>query len=267
MALISQYIEPISTGNKCIDTVVNEMVYPQIHVFCEIPAHYEPGARRRDGSYKFSYGNWNRAFEPEVFLNGSDRQLDPSMYSVDYDEGSIMPNYETAPGDNLICTYNFSWFRPETLAGYVARSMGPINFHGEGATTDFTVDTLPENLYGVSADLCISMAMENLIASLSMWRGKLLFALSPNDLYGGGSGDIQGQLELLKKNAEERAYEILKNPNTRAPKTLSIPTPLYWRAVTVGNGVRLGPHGGTYGRSRGIKINKLWGATGPDLGY
>lgn len=263
---VTEYYQVKSSGNDIVDKIIS-MVIPHIWMYLEIQVHYEVGARRRDGSYKFSYGNWNPKFEPEVFLNGSAKQLDPSAYSIDHEKGIIYPNYETADGDNMLCTYNFSWFRLATLVSYVERSLGTINHYGQGATTSYTVDTLPEAFYGISADLCVAMCMENLILGYTMWCGKLIFSISSNDLYNGGGGDIPSQLETIKRNAEDRAYGSLNNENTRAPMMLKRPTPAYWRAVTMGTGIRPGPHGGVaYGKLRGIKFNRMIGHTGPDLG-
>lgn len=156
---IHQYIEPVSSEIEATNKIINEMVYPQIWMFCEINAYYEIGSKQRDGSYKFTYGNWNEAFTPEVFLNGSDVQLNSELYTIDYKKGVIIPNFETTSGDNLMCTYNFSWFNAETLESYVERSIGTINYHGQGATTSYTVKDLPESFYGISADLCVAMAM------------------------------------------------------------------------------------------------------------
>lgn len=263
---VTQYFRQTSTGNDVVDKIIS-LTVPHIWMFLEIQVHYEVGARRRDGSYKFSYGNWNPVFEPEVYLNGSAQQLDPGLYSIDYDKGVLYPKYETSPGDNMLCTYNFSWFRIPTLASYVERSIGTINYHGQGATTNYTVDTLPESFYGISADLCVAMCCENLILGYTMWCGKLIFSISANDLYNGGGGDVPSQLETIKRNAEDRAYGALDNENTRAPYMLKKPTPAYWRAVTMGTGIRPGPHGGvSYGKLRGWKPTRMIGMTGPDLG-
>lgn len=264
---VTRYFGNVSTGNTAIDTIINDYVLPHIWMFLEIQVHYEVGARRRDGSYKFSYANWNRGFEPEVFLNGSDTQLKPSLYKIDYDHGIITPKFSSSAGDNILCTYNFSWFRQETLASYVYRSMSTINYHGQGAVSDYTVDTLPEGLYGIAADLCVAMCMENLLLGYTMWSGKLIFSISSNDLYNGGGSDVTSQLETIKRNAEDRAYGALENENLRAPHTLMKPTSWYWRAVSIGNGLRPGPHGQTnYGKLRGWKINKMAGHVGPDIG-
>ena len=264
--LIHQYFKPIESGNDKIDYIINNLVVPEIWFFCEIQVHYETGLKLRDGSYKFTYANWNEAYQPQVFLNGSDHQLNPDLYTIDYKNGIITPNYETAEGDNMICSYNFSWFTPQALASFVQRSVGTINYHGSGATTSYTVNDLPENFFGISADLCIAMAAETLILSTTMWIGKLIFAISANDLYNGG-GDVASQLQTIKRNCQDRAYGSLDNEKTRAPNAIARPTPAYWRSITMGTGVRPGPHGGmSYGKLRGKKWNKLYGMVGPDGG-
>jgi hypothetical protein len=263
--VIFKYITPANTGNAMVDNIINNMVMPTIHMFCEIPAFYETGARMRDGSYKFTYGNWNKGFEPEVFLNGSDVQLNPSNYTIDYENGVITPNFESTPGDNLLCTYNFSWFTVEMLQGFIERSLATINYAGQGVTTSYTTLDFPENWCGISADLVVAMCMENLILSYTMWAGKLIFSISANQMYD-GSDSIVSQLETIKRNCEDRAYKAIDNPQLRANYSISHPTPKYYRAVTMGNGVRLGPHGQTgYGKTRGIKYNKMVGMSGPDL--
>ena len=82
--LIHQYIQPIENEIESINYIVNELVYPQIWMFCEIQVWYETGSKLRDGSYKFTYPNWNKSYEPEVFLNGSDTQLNSDLYEIDY---------------------------------------------------------------------------------------------------------------------------------------------------------------------------------------
>ena len=266
---IHRWRKPISSEYDSVNTIVNTLVIPQIWFFCEIQAYYETAARQRDGGYKLSYGNWNPLFEPEVFLNGSDVQLSPSMYSIDYNKGIIHPTgFTPTPGDNLICSYNFSWFNDDTLESYVHRSIGSINYHGQGATTSYTAKDLPESFYGISADLCVAMCCENLILGQTMWAGKLIFAITGNELYGGGAGsDVASQLESMKRNSEDRAYSALENEKTRAPDKVTRPTPAYWRAVTLGTGIRPGPHGQWgYGKQRGAKYNRMTGMTGPDLG-
>lgn len=291
---ISKYIIPMQSDNAIANTIINNMVYPTIRVFCEIPVHYETGTKKRTGVYAFTYGNWNSLFEPEIFFNGSDMPLYNtaittieddilesssssessssdgvvSYYIIDYKNGTIAMTDAIfiQPGDNIQCSYNFSWFTTEMLESYVLRSLGTINYSGNGAVTSYTIDDLPEGFWGIAADLVVAMCMENLIMSYTMWAGKLIFAISPNGLYD-GSDSVVSQLETIKRNSEERAYKALDNPQTRAPHSTSKPTDAYWRAVTQGSGVRVGPHGQVgYGKTRGIKYNRLVGFTGPDLG-
>ena len=264
---IHNFIEPISSGSTAIDTIVNQMVYPEMWMFCEIMSHYETANKADDGNFHFTYHHWNRAYHPQVFLNGSDIQLNESLYEINYKEGYIIPKWEVSPADNLICTYNFNWFTAETMISFVKRSMGTMNFRGNGQPTNYTVDTMPESWYGISADLVVAMMCENLILSQTVWYGKIWMAISANDLYNGGGSDVASNLESMKRNAEDRAYSALDNENMRAPAYLSKPTPAYWRAVTIGNGIRPGPHGQIgYGKTHGIKYNKMVGQVGPDLG-
>ena len=225
--LIHNFIEPISSGSTAIDTIVNELVYPEMWMFCEIMVHYETAQRGGDGNFHFTYHHWNRAWHPQVFLNGSDIQLDGSLYEVNYVDGYIKPLWNVSPADNLMCTYNFTWFKPETLISFVKRSMGSINFRGSGQVTNYTVDTLPESWYGISADLVVAMMCEHLILSQTVWYGRVWLAISANDLYNGGGSDIASNLESMKRNAEDRAYAALDNENMRAPAYLSKPTPSY----------------------------------------
>lgn len=265
--LIHNFIVSLNSGNATVDTIINEMVYPSMWMFCEIMIHYETAQKGSDGNFHYAYHNWNRAFVPQVFLNGSDTQLSSSLYTVNYEEGMIVPEWEVTSGDSLICTYNFNWFKDETLEGFVKKSIGTMNYRGNGQTTSYTIDTLPEAWYGISADLVQAMMCEHLILAQTMWYGKLIFAISANDLYSGGGSDIASNLENMKRNAEDRAYSSLDNEKMRAPNALARPTSAYWRAVTMGNGVRPGPHGQIgYGKQKGIKYNKMVGMTGPDLG-
>jgi len=266
--LIHNFIEPISSGSDATDYIVNKLVYPEMWPFCEIMCHYEVANKASDGNFHFSYHHWNAAYPPQVFLNGSDVQLNSSMYSVNFKEGFIIPKWDVSPADTLVCTYNFNWFTAETMISFVNRAVGTINYRGSGQTTNYTVDTMPSGWYGIDADLVIAMMCEHLILAQTMWYGKLIFAISANDLYNGGGGsDIASNLESMKRNAEDRAYSAIDNEKMRAPAYLSKPTPAYWRAVTMGNGIRPGPHGQVgYGKTRGIKYNRMVGMTGPDLG-
>lgn len=266
---IHRWRKEIVTDNAVVSSIINKMVLPHIWFFCEIQTYYEIGTRQRDGAYKFTYGNWNDSFEPEVFLNGSATQLDPSMYEIDYEKGIIHPTFQATPGDNLMCSYNFSWFNDDTLASYVLRSVGTINYYGNGAVSNYTIDTLPEGFYGICADLCVAMCCEHLILAQTMWAGKLIFSITGSELYNGGGGsDVASQLESMKRNAEDRAYGSLNNERMRAPYKVTRPTPAYWRAVTMGNGIRPGPHGQIspgWGKVKGWKINRMTGMTGPDV--
>ena len=250
---------------QACNTIINHYVVPAISVFCQIPVYYEVGNRQIDGSYQFTYGNWRTSIMPQVYLNGNDQQLNPTNYEIDYGNGIIKPKFQTQPNDNIMCTYQFSWFTTDMLASYVIRSLATINYAGNGAVANYTLKDLPQGWYGISADLVIAMCMENLILSYTMWVGKLIFSISANQLFD-GSDNIVSQLETIKHNCEDRAYKAIDNPRLRAAYAISNPTPAYWRSISIGNGVRLSPHGTRNStKLRGMRFNRLTGMTGPDL--
>lgn len=268
MAADTVYLFAFNTNDaetKACNTIINHFVVPAISVFCQIPVYYEVGQRQLNGNYQFTYGNWRPSVIPEVFLNGNDNQLNPSNYEIDYCNGIVRPKFQTQSGDNLMCSYNFSWFTTDMLTSYVIRSLSTINYAGNGATTNYTLKDLPQGFYGISADLVIAMCMENLILSYTMWVGKLIFAISANQLFD-GSDNIISQLETIKHNCEDRAYKAIENPQMRAAYTTVGPTPAYWRSISIGNGVRMSPHGTRNStKLRGMKFNRITGMTGPDL--
>ena len=88
--------------------------------------------------------------------------------------------------------------------------------------------------------------------------GRLVFAINPGDVYdGSGSGsNVVSQLELLKKNAEERAQNTLDNPKFKIGGNItSAPTDVYYSAVRGIGGRNTGRNGG---KLRGFKRNRLF---------
>ena len=39
--IISKYIKPINSEIESINTIINDMVFPSIQMFCEIPVYYD----------------------------------------------------------------------------------------------------------------------------------------------------------------------------------------------------------------------------------
>jgi len=95
--------------------------------------------------------------------------------------------------------------------------------------------------------------MEKLLLDYDLWRYRLLFAIGPNEIEGGG-GDIASQLETLKTNAESRAARILENEKFKTGNYLSPPTSAYWAGISGGGSGGLQVYGG---RLRGWKPNRF----------
>ena len=101
--------------------------------------------------------------------------------------------------------------------------------------------------------------MERLILDYDLWKGRLIFALNPGDVYdGSGSGsNIVSQLELLKKNAEQRAQATMENPKFKIGGNItSAPTSVYYSAVRGIGGRNTMNNSG--GKLRGFRRNRLF---------
>lgn len=268
----STVVEEFSSENPRITYIINKLMSSQMMEFWQIGIYYETGNRMnhsvKANSYKFSYQNWNVAFEPEVYLNGSDMPLNKDMYVVDFINGIVTLNIDLEPGDNVQCSYNFCYFPLYQLEGYITRALSVCNTAGDSMYTEYTLDNAPAIFDGIMADLSISMCMEKLLLDYDLWKGRLIFAIGAESLYS-GSDNISGQLETIKRNCEERAYKSLDNPKLRVGQVLSYPTRWYWEAIHSGIGLRGGMHGnGAYGLVRGLKINKgVYTGAGNLLGY
>jgi hypothetical protein len=84
----------------------------------------------------------------------------------------------------------------------------------------------------------------------------LIFAIGPNEIEGGG-GDVVGQIETLKRNAEERAYKAIDNEKFKMGcHYVSPPTTFYFDSIR-GMGSSQGRHGVPFvgGKLRGWKPN------------
>lgn len=247
------------TGNQRIDYIINELMSSLLIEYMQLKVHYQTGTRLQQqvkaNTYKFHYQHWNKPYEPEVFLNGSQTALDPSLYQVDYQNGRVSMNFDLQPGDNVQVSYSFNYFPGFILQGFIKRSLGVVNTAGQGAITNYTIDTCPVQYDAIIADLALANCFEKLLLDYDIWKGRLIYAISSEGLYS-GSDNIVGQLQTLKRNCQDRAYKTLDNPLFRNKPLLKAPTKYYYRALMLGNGLRTGEHGGAYGKIRGIKINK-----------
>jgi hypothetical protein len=179
--------------------------------------------------------------------NGSEVVTPPT---IDYLFGSFQ-NGAVAAGDNYRCTYCFDYFPAIVLRGYLDTVVNIVNTGAFGPPTPYSITDMPPYWDGVVADYTIAMCMERLITDYTVWRGRLIFAISGNQLEEGG-GDIIGQLETIKQNAEERADKTMSNEKFKCGNYLSAPTSVYYNAI---RGVgRSGQH--SYGKTRGWRPNR-----------
>lgn len=252
------YIEMAATGNEKVDTLINVMIHPTIEEFQQIIINYETATLTGPSSCRFTYQHWNPAFPVEVFLNGGAHALSQDLFAPNYEMGTLGLNFELSPGDSVMATYCFNYFPVHVLEGFVQRAVITANTAGESEATNYTIKNVPDAWLGVLADLVVAMCMEKLLVEYDLWKGRLIFAISNNGIYEGG-GDIVGQLETVKRNAEERAYKTLDNRKFRSPSRLAKPTPYYYEALLVGSSSRYKNGTYSYGPLRGASFNKLGG--------
>lgn len=253
------YIPSVDTGNEKINTLINVMIFPTLMEFEQIIINYETGKIIGDNLVNFTYSNWNPDYPVELHLNGGKRGLNPSLFTCDYTMGKITLNTPLEPGDNVQATYCFNYFPLVVLEGFIQRAVIVANTAGNGQTLNYTIDNVPDGWLGIIADIVVSMCMEKLILEYDLWKGRLIFGISANNLYD-GNDNIVAQLETVKKNAEERAYMSLNNPKLRAPNLLEGPTQYYYEALLVGSSSRYKNGSMSYGPLRGAKFNRLVGS-------
>lgn len=261
-------VEYYATGNDRIDYIINKLMISLLIEYMQIRIHYETGFLIQEdvkrNTYRFSYQHWNKGCNAEIYLNGNDIALKKELYEIDYENGLVSLKFDIMPGDIVMASYNFNYFPSFLLEGYIERSLGTVNTAGEGAISNYTIDTAPVEYDSIIADLSLAQCFEKLILDYDIWKGRLIYAISPEGIYS-GSDNIISQLELLKRNCEDRAYKSLDNPLFRNKPMLKKPTRAYYQSILFGAGLRVGEHGGFYGKTRGMKINQGIFRTGGSL--
>jgi len=244
------YVLINASSNARVNYIVDNMVTPRILEFRQISVYDEMATRVGTATWKLTYGNWNEAFT--LVANYNSEPTTPA--SIDYTLGTVTFTNPAADGDTVHVTYNIDWFTIGILAGFIYQSVDVINNSGQAqAPTTYTIDNAPDNWNGVIADLVVALCMEKLILDYDLWKGRLIFAIGANQLEEGG-GDIIGQLETIKTNAEERAKISLDNEKFKIGNLLAPPTSIYYAAVRgIGAG---GLCRGRTGRLRGIQFNR-----------
>ena len=244
-----------------INRVVDTYLTPRLLSFRQLFMYDEPATLMPDAlSWKVSFGNWNEDFIVECRKNG---QLLPSasVTNISVVNGTFRvgsPDLDTggAPRDEVTLTYQFDYFPISILEGLLKNVVQIVNTGAVGPPTAHTIDTAPDNWDGVLSDLAYAMAIERLLLDYDLWRYRLIFAITPQDMEGGGS-DIAQQLETLKQNAEERAYRTMENEKFKVGNYISVPTIHYFDSIRgLSSG---GRHGIPFssGRLRGWVPNRI----------
>ncbi len=242
------YINTLGVGITRYDHIIDTLLTPRLIAFRQTIVHDEPSTLMPDMvTWKQTYGNWNSTY-PFIYTRNGSEIVAASF--VDY----LMGQFQAGPvatGDNFRCTYCFDYFPAIVLQGYLDTVVDIVNTGAFGPPTGYSIETMPAWWDGVVADLTIAMCMERLITDYTIWRGRLIFAISGNQLEDGG-GDIIGQLETIKQNAEERADKTMSNEKFKCGNVLAPPTSIYYNAIRgVGRG---GMH--SYGKTRGWRPNR-----------
>lgn len=255
----------IPTGVGSTDRLthyVDDLLTPRLLSFREIRINDEPCSISNDGeTWKTVFGNWLPAAPVTVRKNGA--ILHPSdVTDIDGEHGmfkcgEVDLDATRVPRDTVECSYMFDYFPQHVLEGLLASAISTVNTSAYGPPTQFTVENCPTAWEGVLVDLAFAMCMERLLLDYDLWRYRLVFAISPNELYEGGGGDIVGQIETLKSNAEERAAKTLENEKFKVGNQITAPTMFYYASIRGRN--YAGVHGVPFvgGRLRGWKPNRI----------
>jgi hypothetical protein len=203
-----------------------------------------------------TWGNWLTAAPTRVRKNEV-LVPDSSVTNVNYTNGTfqvgaVVVDASGRPRDTVEVSYSIDYFWPAILEGFYTAAVSIVNTSAVGPATSYTIQSMPTNWEGVVTDLAFAMCMEKLLLDYDLWRYRLLFAIGPNEIEGGG-GDIASQLETLKTNAETRAEKTLDNEKFKSGNYLSPPTSAYWAGIGGGGGGGLQAYGG---RLRGWKPNR-----------
>ena len=247
-----------STFNHLIDALMT----PRLMSFRQICIHDEPCDLSPDdlATWGTTFGNWLLAAPLRIRKNGI-LVSSATVTEINYDNGTFKAGVvdvgaDTRPRDTVEASYWMDYFRTEILEGFYTAALSIINTTAIGPPTEYTIGTAPINWEGVLTDLAFAMCMEKLLLDYDLWRYRLLFAIGPNEIDGGG-GDVVAQIETLKSNAEERANAAMQNEKFKVGNYLAPPTRFYFDSIH-GGGSGGGAHGIPFlsGKLHGWKPNK-----------
>jgi hypothetical protein len=254
------YIPTGVASSAKMNHLIDDLLTPKIMSFRQVCFYDEQAVLDCDNiTWHTNFGNWLEAAPIKARKNGCPC---PTISNVNYEYGMFQVGVvdvgaDNKPRDVVEINYTWDYFPAAILEGFLTAAVSIINMTAIGPPTTYTVDTAPTNWEGVITDLAAAMCMEKLLLDYDLWKYRLVFAVGPDVVYGGGSGDITGTLETLKSNFEERANNAMQNEKFKTGNYLSPPTSIYFDSIRGGGGSR-GPHGIPFltGRLRGWKPNK-----------
>lgn len=256
------YILKNQSATSRMNSLIDDKLTPRLLTFRHIEINDEPASLMQDGvTWRTTFGNWLEGY-PMVFRkNGGVLRQQTSVVIIDaslgqFNAGPVDLGADNMPRDTMEVTYEMDYFPNAVLEGLLVNAVDVVNTAAVGSSTQYTVDTMPKHWDGVVVDMAFAMAMERLLLDYDLWKYRLVFAIGPDSVYGGGSSDVVSQMERLKQNAEERANKTLDNPKFKCGNYLAAPTTTYYDAVR-GIGGGSGAHGVPFlsGRLRGWKPN------------
>ena len=259
MVFPGSYI-PTGVGSSAkMNHLIDELLTPRLMSFRQICIYDEQAALETDAvTWQVTFGNWLSAAPVKVRKNGAPYS---PITSVDYSYGNFQAGtvdvgLDGRPRDVVEVNYTWDYFPVAILEGMYTAAVSIVNMTAVGPPTSYTITSMPTNWEGVVTDVVFAMCMEKLLLDYDLWRYRLVFAVGPNEVYGGG-GDITGQLETLKQNAEQRAEKAMDNEKFKTGNYLSPPTSIYFNAIR-GMGGGMGAHGIPFltGRLRGYRPNR-----------
>jgi hypothetical protein len=256
------YITTGVAGSSNYNDLVDNYLTPRLLTFRQIIINDEPAVLKPDKvTWKTTYGNWNQGSDLFVRKNGTVISS-AGVTNIDYSHGCFRANpvdvgLDGKSSDTVEVTYEWDYFPVIVLKNFLMQSVQIVNTSAWGSATSYEIDTMPGYWKGVVTDLAFALAIERILLDYDLWKWRLVYAIGPGDVESSG-GDIVGQLQTLKQNAEERAYRTLENEKFKMGNRVSVPTVHYYDSVR-GMGTSAGRHGIPFvgGRLRGWTPNRI----------
>ena len=251
---------PIGVGSSAeMNFLIDQLLTPRLMSFRQVCFYDEQAVLTADNvTWQTNFGNWLPTAPVAVRKNGSPNYTITNVDSVfgRFEAGVVDVGLDNRPRDIVEINYMWDYFPVDVLEGLYQAAISIVNMTAFGPPTNYTIATMPTNWGGVVTDLVFAMCMEKLLLDYDLWKYRLVFAIGPSEVYGGG-GDIVGQLETLKSNAEERANNAMQNEKFKTGNYLARPTAIYYASIRGGAG-SWGAHGIPFltGKLHGWRPNK-----------